>query len=262
MNRKKRKLSILRFRQIRNMLHSNGKAVSQKMEALSYGDIINIIIAILTFLSVIGVFWTILEMRRDRDAAYRPAIVMNPIELHFLWDSNNESDNSNLQAILSHSQNRYEFSAVNIGVGTAKNVVFEWDKNNTVSLFRFLLAHDSSKSDFCTIGEDSDTFLINNHVLMMNKENPTLLMYMLPEAEEKYSLIFPTQYLILIEEITKARDFDNSSPPYLILYVNYEDIQGKAMKSSYFITIKKLLYSEGIDGTGEAIYQLVPQVIY
>ena len=257
MESKKRRLSTLRIRQMKATLHRHHKTATQKAETLSYGDIINIVVAVFTLLSVIGVFWTILEMRRDRDAAYRPAIVMNPIEISFSWNEGDNRDSDWLKTKLSS-----RFSVVNIGVGTAKNVVFEWDEHNTAKLRNYLIMCDSSKADFCTIGEYYDSFSLNgvSDSAIMSKEGETSLMYILPEANETHQLLFPIQYSILIEEIIKTGY--SLSIPRLTLYAKYEDIQGKKIKSTYSIIVDVSLHTTDTLTSGEAIYQLVPQTVY
>ena len=257
----KRKVTALRMRQIRYMLCANHTNNMQDSKSKPCGDVINIVMAMLTFFSVLGVFFTILEMRRDRDAAYRPTIVMNPIEIHFSWDSEDKEKGISFQDGIANG-NTYEYSVVNIGVGTAKNIVFEWDTNNTSNLLNYLQIHHAGNSNFCVIGDDYDAFSYNddNHIVI-SKEKPIVLMYMLPEAGEVHHISLPYQYILLIQEIAKMKQFDNSSPPSICLYVKYEDIQGKVMNDIYFITIKRMLYSENLNGDKEAICQLVPQIV-
>ena len=53
------------------------RASESKKAPLSASDKIQIVMAILTFFSLIGVVLTLREMQADRNAAYKPAILMN-----------------------------------------------------------------------------------------------------------------------------------------------------------------------------------------
>ena len=157
--------------------------------------------------------------------------------------------------IIGITESFMEYSVVNIGVGTAKNIVFKWDEDYTQNLCDYLISCDARKEDFCVIGEESDVFSINEHLVMTNKENMMELMYMLPEATESYSLYFPVQYTILIEEMIK--NGYNDCPP-LILYITYYDLQGDLKNDVLVIRIKRTFFYESEDGSGKALYQLVP----
>ena len=120
-------------------------------------DIINMIMAAFALISICISSWTVREMIKDRNAAYSPDILMNPIEINFSWDqdgneiwlsapdniveptiTDNEDgtytvkDQISLQAIVSGYFNRY--SVVNIGVGATKNITFSWEGHSRYSL--------------------------------------------------------------------------------------------------------------------------------
>lgn len=60
------------------------------LKGMQIGDWINSIIALFTFFSLLLVFWSIVEMRRDRDAAYRPSLMINPAEYSVVWNDEGE----------------------------------------------------------------------------------------------------------------------------------------------------------------------------
>ena len=64
--------------------------IINRLKEISIGDWINSIIALFTFISLILVGWSIVEMRRDRDAAYRPSLLMNPVEYSVTWNDEGE----------------------------------------------------------------------------------------------------------------------------------------------------------------------------
>lgn len=255
------------------------RIVVQAERNVSLADKINIFMAFLTLLSVVGVIFTLHEMRVQRNASYNPSIVFNPVEVTFEWDKDgNESwitiDNQKVESstqinedgsisgtiqipIVSLMDSFTEYSVVNVGVGTAKNIVFHWNENNTQKLYEYLLLCSPEKSDFCVIGEMSDNFSINNTLVMTNKESKVQLMYMLPEAEETYSLLFPPQYTLLINEAIKSGGMKGDNNPYLTLKVSYQDIQGNTKSDLIIVLIKRTLLEEKPDGSGKATYQLI-----
>lgn len=65
------------------------------------------------------------------------------------------------------------------------------------------------------------------------------LMYMLPEAQEEYTLSIPIVYSRLIHEIIKTGKHHNEIP-YLILSVTYYDIQNKKHIDVFLINVDLL----------------------
>ena len=61
------------------------KTVIQEIKEIELADKINIVMEIFTFISVIGVFVTLSEMKVQRNMSYSPSIVMNPVEVSFAW---------------------------------------------------------------------------------------------------------------------------------------------------------------------------------
>ncbi len=254
------------------------------MDRMSVGDIINSVIAFLTLLSVLGVVITIKEMRNDRNATYKPDVLINPIEITFSWDKDGWEDwqSFSKQSVEASSEEKEDgtivgrirvpivtfngncfnnFTAANVGVGTAKNVIFTWNEGNTKRLSDFLAVADNTKEDFCTI-DKSIVFDYHNTLLMLDKELPFRIMYMLPaeRSEDTYTISLPAQYTILIHEVFKSGCILNSASNdlYLLLTISYEDLQERQLKDyvMIFINQKRCILNE--DGSGTATYQLVP----
>jgi len=55
---------------------------------ITYGDLINMVMAFFALLSLICTVCTLREMQKDRETAYMPSILMNPTEYSFSWDEN------------------------------------------------------------------------------------------------------------------------------------------------------------------------------
>lgn len=150
------------------------------------------------------------------------------------------------------------FTAVNIGVGAARDVCFEWDAKNLLLLSDYLTACNPSKSDFCTFGE-SATFSFDERLIVTDIAHSTRLMYMLPDATETYTLPLPAAYSILIHEIMKCPVLPKNL--HIILYAEYFDIQGKHSRDTVDIAINRIYYESKLDGSGAATYQLTPTLL-
>lgn len=253
--------------------------VIQSSNVLQISDIIQIVIALLTLFSVIIVLLTLFENQKARNMAYKPFIVMNPINISIKWDSNGFStwltENSKLgtPSTVEQDENTVHmqmhmsileedtvtgYTVVNIGVGTAKDISFKWDTNNLSRLNEYLVSIDDKYSDFFQEGEGHDSFKIGESLFFTNKIQESSIMYMLSQASEPWTLYFPIQYRILIEELIKQNNFNPRNFPLVILQVNYSDIQGKNYPQFIAVRVNRSKYLENKDGSGEATYQLTP----
>lgn len=265
--------------------HNNEKeprgASEIEKATLSISDIIQIIMAILTVFSLIGVVLTLREMQADRNAAYKPTILMNASDFNISWDSNGEEDW--LVSLPDKSNSSYKinadgsitgtvdipvnifpnnglesFTVVNLGVGAAKDIYFEWDQTNLSRLSNYLAECNPSKENFCTFGE-SAVFSFDKGLVVTDIDSGFRLMYMLPNAVETYTLPLPTAYSVLIHEIMKC----NSLPEhmYIVLYAEYSDVQNNSIKDAFYITINRTGFKSAEDNSGSAIYQLTPTLL-
>lgn len=258
---------------------AQSRSISSK-SGIQISDYINIMIAFLTFLSVIGVFLTLVEMRKDRDAAYKPSILMNPKNFEITWNSSGEeawAEAFSSSNIPEHSYTTQldgtvngtiklpmtlftggeleSFTVVNIGVGAAKQITFSWDETNIESLSEYLVEYNPDKKDFCNSGK-SFSCSINHYIYITDLPEDSALMYMLPESSQTYTLPLPVSYSILIHEIIKSNM--GSVSPRIVLKVTYSDIQDKQSEDFFIISIIRTSYTSNKDGSGSATYQLVP----
>lgn len=257
------------------------RASESKKAPLSASDKIQIVMAILTFFSLIGVVLTLREMQADRNAAYKPAILMNASDFSISWDSNGEenwsvslpdtsnsnhkvNDDGRITGTISLPVNVFpnngleNFTVVNLGVGAAKDIYFEWDQDNLSRLFNYLTECNPSKADFCTVGE-SAVFSFDKGLVVTDIDNGVRLMYMLPNATETYTLPLPTAYSVLIHEIMKCTSLPEHM--YIVLYAEYSDVQNNTAKDAFYITIKRTGFEGAGDNSGSAKYQLVPTLL-
>ena len=243
---------------------------------ITYNDIINTIVAIIALCSLICTMCTVREMRKDREMAYMPEILLNPTEYSFSWDEygheawydlekgNTETyyDDDTINALLSIPMKLFidtyleSFSIVNTGVGTARDISLTWDKGNTQRLFEYLVEQNPEKTHFCQIGQ-SVSFEYEEGLVLTGLETDQVLQYALPNAAETYTFSLPTQYSILIHEIIKCNNYGDDFPN-LFLRLTYSDISGNKKDFLINIHVKKLLFEESETGAGSATYQLIP----
>lgn len=247
---------------------------------LEASDIINIIMAVLTFLSLIIVALTLHEMKVERNATYKPRVLLNPTEVSFSWDSDGNEERTNISESTSSNFEIDEngningsisiplsyltdykaetFDVVNLGVGNARDVVFEWHEENITKLNDFLIECDPTKKDFLKI-DKSAVFDIDGSMIMTNLPSNYRVMYMIANAQETYKLTLPMSYSILIHEIIKTGPHDKELP-FLLLTAKYFDVQDKEHMNLFLIKIEPMFFSSDETGAGEAIYQLVPAI--
>lgn len=270
------------------MINEGIKVQIANNNKLSKSEKISIVLAVITLCSVLVSAWSVCEGIKDRALAYKPDILINPIELSFSWDQDgNESwldsdEDSSAEKVSENETTSKTFNTKirlqpikdafsmslpisNIGVGSAKNVVFTWDSENTRRLADWLINCDDSKEGFCTIGSGSIVFGYGeDHLVQVDLEKELNLMYMLPadETEESYSIPLPDQYIILLNEIIKTGRFQNDeddSYPFIFLRITCDDIRDKSVNDKYILLkVKKVHYIKKEDGSGEAVYQLIP----
>lgn len=265
--------------------HNNEKEPRRASEiekaTLSISDKIQIIMAILTGFSLIGVVLTLREMQTDRNAAYKPTILMNASDFNISWDSNGEEDWSVSLPDKSNSSYKVNddgsitgtvdipvnifpnnglesFTVVNLGVGAAKDIYFEWDQTNLSRLSNYLAEYNPSKANFCTFGE-SAVFSFDKGLVVTDIDSGFRLMYMLPNAVETYTLPLPTAYSVLIHEIMKCSSLPEHM--YIVLYAEYSDVQNNSIKDAFYITINRTGFKSAEDNSGSAIYQLTPTLL-
>lgn len=267
-------------KQSKQMPHNNEVPADPKMP-ISISDIIQIVMAILTFSSLIVVTLTLVEMQAERNAAYKPTILMNASDYDISWDSNGEedwivslpdksknsytvNDDGSITGTISFPMNVFpengleSFTVVNLGVGAAKEIYFEWDQNNFSRLSNYLTECDSSKSDFFSF-DKSATFSYDKGLVVTDIDSGFRIMYMLPNATETYTLPLPTAYSILIHEIMKYNTLPENM--FIVLYVEYSDVQNNRMKDAFYITLNRAHYKNAEDNSGSATYQLAPMLL-
>ena len=240
----------------------------------------SIIAAGAAVISIIISIITVSQMIKDRNAAYRPSILINPVNYSFSWNENGSIDwidslitNNSIENDMEVNSDGSisgtisipvsfigdgveQFTAVNVGVGSAKQVVFQWHESNIEKLYKYLIQCDATKEGFVNF-DKSVVFDYNGKIVGMGLPADMSLMYMLPEATEIYEIPLPTSYYLLIQEIIKAGG-RSEDIPYLLLSVTYDDIQGNEYTDIFLICTKIQLLTQTATDSGNATFQLVP----
>lgn len=245
-------------------------------------DIINIVIATISFLGICFSAWSVYQMKEDRKSAFKPDILINPYEKKISWNEDrleewvqttsdenpiieNEdgtfSSSITIQSILKASFDALPIA--NIGVGSAKNISITWDPGNTKRLLNKLIEYDSDYSNFCTIGDNASVFSFYDHLVHVNNVTDSFYMYMLPANEKNSELSFslPLPYSIIIHELIKQPEFsfdNNTISPSLFMNLSYEDILGNQYSDLIALKITRSLYSTSSNGSGYAILEIIP----
>lgn len=251
----------------------------EKEKEMTLADKINIVIAVISVLSVLLALITVIEMKKDREAAYKPAILINPIECEFSWDDNEHWIDSisynSAETIDSNEDGIFEgeinipikvvseggvdkITAVNVGVGNARDVIFEWDKDNITRLNEYLIKCSAQKTDFMRI-DRSVVFSFDQGLVMTDIPGKYGLMYMISNANETYNIPIPMSYSILIREIIRTKKYD-AEFPYLFLVAKYYDVLGNKNEDLFLIQIKTKFIEEKELAGGKAIFQLTPAI--
>ena len=165
-------------------------SIPEDKRKIQLADIIQIIIAALTFISVLAVFLTLHENKIARNMTYKPFIVMNPINITVQWNTNGFSswltENSNVGAPSTvdiddskinmtipmsflEEDTLTKYTVENIGVGTARDITFSWDNNNLSRLNKYLISVDKKYESFFKEGEKQDSFQFGDSLLFTIK---------------------------------------------------------------------------------------------
>lgn len=264
-------------RQIKKVFFGFWKTIGK----ISLADKIDIVMAVLTFGTLIFAILTLVEMVKERNATYEPSILINPTEYSFTWNEEGVEDwlefsstpkdeqtinskdgviygNVSIPITVLYEGELEKLSTINVGVGTARDVVFEWSEHNLDDLNEFLIRCDESKKDFFKI-DQSATFSYEQGLLVTNTVKSSRLMYMLANAQETYNINLPSIYSVLIHEIIKTNNHNNDIPP-LLLTARYFDVQGQEKNEVFLIIIDIVLYEQDISGAGIAKYKLIPAI--
>ena len=197
-------------------------------------------------LSTLLVFFTLLEMQKERDCSYRPDIIIMNTTLMIERDGdiNNVEDLSQLEAIISkYANSRCSTEVFNIGVGSAKNITITVIPESITSLIKhikekcipgFSITEDRHGYDNKkTSGSIAKLVLTNN------------ISYLCPQKENSANvdvlqiiewIIGQITYEDLSEE--EITEFYTEKIPPIQIIITYYDMQGVMYEKHYDVNFK------------------------
>ena len=185
----------------------------------------------ISIISTFIVLFTLFEMQAARNATYLPDISLSNTEVAIAWDKNglsyiSEDDMNTISKITKEDTviNKLpQIKIYNIGVGTAKDISFEWNTSKNIKQFMHILnscddiniSFDGSMVNIKTPSIEQGIFIPDN----------SQIDFLLNSTQEYDTLIFPLSYYQLIKEIYMRTD--TREVPTLYLSVSFSDVQGK-----------------------------------
>lgn len=225
---------------------------------------------VISVVSVYLVLLTLFEMQADRDAAYMPDISISDANVAITWEtavqeepiedvSSTEPSEDSFSQLYNSLSETYDFNTpivlqlFNIGVGTAKDIMLEWDHEANISAFTKAF----SCYDDVHIGLDGNMLYVQSPSLTFGQGvgNERIAEFMLSSSVESKNIQFPYAYSFLINELLSRKPIDESFPK-LSLVITYSDIQNKMYIKEITISTENILYAPGKDGTGLCLYNL------
>jgi len=223
------------------------KILKAFMKKLSTDNKINIIGHCLTLISLLLIFFTLVEMQTQRNAAYMPYIVAEFNDtVKMSWNGIDGLSFSNAPEYDNIHPPIY-FDVYNIGDGIAKNVQFQWMDNNIVRLSEYI--NDNSTDFHVNLGGQMPRISAYGIEASGKVFERNLNYSFLSTGNyEPYKINVPYNYL-LCYKFMQVASLDEY--PEIHLKVSYEDIQGKAYEQILVINWNPGLYAYSNGHNGE-----------
>ena len=223
---------------------------------------------ILTLFSVGISFWTLIEMREQRAATYRPDIVFSEVEYELSWDLSNDFSKLKIDVLDEgmplEKQSIVERSKLtNIGAGAAKDITFSWDDNNIYEYAKKINQSESLKLNYLAPKMIELIFKDQSYI---TGEGDSTFKYLLPIYNEKETensfIFFPMYYKHMIAMYVaislEQNTFGNRQFPALKGLLTYTDIQGVSYSKAIEFTIVPSLGEYSHDGKFKMRFTLKP----
>lgn len=214
----------------------------------------------ISIVSTFLVLLTLFEMQAERNATYLPNISLSNTNVAISWDKNGlpciTQEVKNISTKIVDEDiiiNKVpQIKIYNIGVGTAKNISFNWDTQKNVKAMMDVL----NPCDDIDISFDGNMLYLKtpNTEQGIGVFDKNQYDFLLNSTEEFETLVFPFSYYTLIRESYIRTD--NKEIPTLYLSVSYSDVQGKIYNNTIQINADISLLIENPDGSGFCIFTL------
>lgn len=214
----------------------------------------------ISLISTFLVLLTLFEMQAERNATYLPDIFLSNTEAAISWDKNGlPCITQEAEDIVSKIADEDtiinklpQIKIYNIGVGTAKNISFNWDTQRNMKAFVDML----NPCDDINISFDGNMLYIKTPTSEqgIGESDKSQFDFLLNSTQEFETLAFPFSYYTLIKE--SYIKTDNKEIPTLYLSVSYSDVQGKSYNNTIQINANISFLTENPDGSGFCIFTL------
>lgn len=232
----------------------------KKQDLFKRKSIDNTIQITVSIISTILVLLTLFEMQAARNATYLPDIFLSNTKVAISWDKNGlpcitqeAKDTISTTADKNTIINKLpQIKIYNIGVGTAKNISFNWDTQKNMNAFMDVL----NPCDDIDISFDGNMLHLKTPTIEqgIGEADKSQFDFLLNSTQEFETLTFPFSYYTLIKESYIRTD--NKKIPTLYLSVSYSDVQGKSYNRTIQINADISFLTKNSDGSGFCIFTL------
>lgn len=217
-----------------------------------------IIASFASVVSAIIVVLTLNEMQIQRNNAYMPDVVFEPVTVNVSWGDPAELDDSISRTgdVPETNPTLVRIPVRNIGVGVAKKLTFTIDADN---YFSWISEFNELNPDTpYTYKQNGDLLIISNGSLH-NEFNATYhneKTFLLPNAEETYEITLPIQYTKLLHHFYETQRGQPFTVSDLEINVSFEDVQGIKYDKVISLTIQPSFSFCDANGNGLAAYEI------
>lgn len=234
--------------------------------------------SLFSMVSILLVFFTLQEMKQERNIAYQPDLVLGTSSVGMIWDETGELISEDDQTVFSldyyEDENTYNNTTAylklyNIGSGNAKNLTVEWDFKEDIPLFVDIL---NSNPNIEASIDPPNEIKENYSLCFANKAGYGFpcknikIDYLLNNAQHyemiELPLVYETIYRLLSVHYANGENFgllaDQWSIPPIHLLVSYSDVQGKFYSKRFEISMTYELFVPG-GAQGICLFTLSPE---
>ena len=227
-------------------------------------NLLSIAEILISVISVVLVYSTLLEMQTARNNAYRPGIYFNKTAFAITWNAdgtlNSDYADDEFFQNLYHTTNYINaiptVNLSNIGMGTAKNIHLEWVHSRNMRVLTDFLYTINSNASFSYEIRDGFTTISTDGTIMRTTHKPSVDISYMKNDTQNESISIPYEYFECLRHIccnyTGGLDF-----PTIQIAINYLDVQGKQYHIEKTIKINPVLLTLNPDSSGYAIFELI-----
>lgn len=213
--------------------------------------------------SVLLVWFTLLEMQVERNNAYKPDIFFNEALLILTWDSEGTAVEIDDVDVTDYYKESAEFINTvpivkfeNIGMGTAKYLRIQWNQIKNMKTLTDYLYAIKSEADFTYRIDKSFLQTESNGVIMQSSSKQLLEVAYMKNESEGQRIMLPFEYYDCLRHICYNYREGGLSVPGIDILSTYQDIQGKEYKNIKTLQFKLEMLSYSPEGNGWAVFTL------